>query len=107
MLQKRQRADRKTVEKIFSAGKFAGSANLSLKYLFEPGKRASGISVSFVAPKSAFKKATERNLLRRRGYSAARKLLPLFPDGFRGVFMIKKSKLDMEKEINSLLKKIK
>jgi ribonuclease P protein component len=106
MLPKKNRAEKRLVEKIFKEGKFVSSPNLTLKFLtygnFEK-------KISFVAPKSVAKLAVKRNLLRRRGYSALKKHLERIPHGFFGVFIFKKtlnSFLEIENEIKKILDRI-
>lgn len=124
MLPKKNRADRKTVEKVFKEGRFVNSANLSFKY-----KLIAGLSpiISFTAPKTACKRAVGRNLLRRRGYAVFKKLTsppapsPYKGEGVTGVFVFgkkslevfggKKNKsynpiLNLENEIKNILSKI-
>jgi ribonuclease P protein component len=65
---------------------------------------------AIVAPKSVIKKATGRNLLRRRGYSIIQKNLAGVKNGVLGIFLVKKGVeklkfIEMEKEIVGLLKK--
>lgn len=106
MLPKKDRADTKAVEKVFKEGKFLGSPTLFLRYLRNDDK---GVKISFIAPKSVAKMAIERNLLRRRGYTALKKLISQFPVGFIGVFVFKKyqnSIFILENEIKKMLVKI-
>ena len=106
MLPKRNRADKKQVEEIFQKGRFFNSPNLTFKFLITSGK---GLNISFIAPKSAAKLAVQRNLLRRRGYSALEKYLKQFPAGLLGVFIFKKpiqSVFEIENEIKTILHKI-
>ncbi len=105
MLPKKNRADTKTVEKIFKEGKFLNSSNLTFKYLIS----GNGHEISFIAPKSVAKLAVKRNLLRRRGYSALKKYIELFPSGTTGAFVFKKYQDDistLENEIKAILGKI-
>jgi len=97
MLPKINRADKKTIEKIFSIGKFVNSPNLSLKFFvsyddkknFLLGKKMSP-QIAFITPKTISKKASTRNLLRKRGYAVFRKYLNTIPSGFSGVFIFSK-----------------
>ncbi len=129
MLPKKNRADRKSVEKIFKEGKFVNSQNLTLKFIInkEAKPELSGFAsfvspqISFVAPKTVSKKAVVRNLLRRRGYTVLKPFLNVFPSSFTGVFLFgKKSKdifsgrknktrnpiKDLENEIKTILNKL-
>ena len=107
MLPKKNRADRKAVEKIFKEGKFFNSSNLTFKYVLSG---ASGPPrISFVAPKSVSKLAVKRNLLRRHGYDVVGKHLNQFPAGIVGVFIFKRYQDDVliiENEIKNILSKI-
>lgn len=106
MLPKKNRADRKAVERIFKEGKFVNSPNLTFKFIITPTKQR---KISFIAPKSAAKLAAKRNKLRRLGYSALKKYLKEFPVGVMGVFVFKKNQEDiliLENEIKTILHKI-
>jgi ribonuclease P protein component len=107
MLKKKNRADRKAVDKIFKEGKFLNSPNLTFKYIKD--QRFLTARISFVAPKSVAKLAVKRNLLRRRGYRALEKHIDCFPLGILGVFVFKKYQDDIliiENEIKEILSKI-
>ncbi|HEU0085534.1 MAG TPA: ribonuclease P protein component [Candidatus Paceibacterota bacterium] len=115
MLPKSNRVDRKTVEKVFSNGFFIGSTDLSLKFTKE--NNGSEPHVSFVVPKTTSKKATLRNLLRRRGYSALDEHYTKLPKGFVGIFIFGKNspkkygfkkgdKEALSAEIYSIIKRI-
>ncbi len=106
MLPKKNRADKKAVEKIFKKGKFVDSLNLTFKFLIIPEKER---KISFIAPKNIAKKAVERNHLRRLGYSALEKILNNFPAGIAGTFVFKRYEnniLIIENEIKNILNKI-
>jgi len=106
MLPKKNRADKRIVEKIFKEGKFINSLSLTFKFLISP---ESGKRISFVVPKNVAKLAVKRNLLRRRGYSVLEKYIKQFPSGFIGVFIFKKYQDDIsiiENEIKTILHKI-
>ncbi|MCX6757491.1 MAG: ribonuclease P protein component [Candidatus Nomurabacteria bacterium] len=119
MLPKKNRADRKTVEKIFKEGRFINSANLSFKFLLN--KNASVSQISFITPKTVSKKAVVRNLLRRRGYAVLRKYFLILPKGLNGVILFGKNSegvfggrknnsynpiINLENEIKIILNKI-
>jgi len=118
MLSKKNRADRKQIDKIFKEGKFLNSENLTFKFIIphpspllikERGKLNSS-RLSFIAPKSVAKLAVKRNLLRRRGYSALKKYINQFPTGLLGAFVFKKYQDDVsviENDIKNILGKIK
>jgi len=107
MLPKKNRADRKMVEKIFKEGKFFVSPSLTFKFIKE--NKQTNPHVSFIAPKSVAKLAVKRNLLRRRGYSVLNKYIKHFPFEVCGVFVFKKYQdnlLIIENEIKNILSKI-
>lgn len=107
MLPKKNRADKKAVEKIFREGRYLISPNLTFKYLRNDNSAAPRIS--FIAPKSAAKLAVKRNLLRRRGYTVLGKYISHFPAGLSGVFIFKKYQDNVsiiKDEIKSILDKI-
>ena len=117
MLPKKNRADKKQIEKIFKEGRFLISPNLTFKFMItpkallwgHPQSKALGAKISFIAPKSVAKLAVKRNLLRRRGYSALEKHINQFPAGLVGAFIFKKpidSVVEIENEIKTILTKI-
>lgn len=123
MFPKRNRADKKTIEKIFKEGKFVSSPNITLKFIIKKEETTEGIfKVSIITPKTVSKKAVTRNLLRRRGYEVLRKNIKNLPRGFLGVFVFAKKSVDffggrkkraydpmynIENEIRIILSKIK
>jgi len=114
MLPKKNRADTKTVERIFKAcpptgrdGSFFNSANLTFKFIMTRDSAPPRISI--ITPKSIAKIAVKRNLLKRRGYTALQKHIDKFPAGLLGVFIFKKYQDDIsiiENEIKNVLNKI-
>lgn len=107
MLPKKNRADTKTIEKIFKQGKFLNSSNLTFKYILDDSSDIPRIS--FVAPKSVAKLAVRRNFLRRRGYDILKKFLDQFPAGILGAFVFRKYQDNVsiiENEIKTILTKI-
>jgi len=107
MLPKKNRADKKAVEKIFKEGSFINSANLTFKFVLNNSSSVIP-RISFVVPKSVSKLAIKRNLLRRLGYLALTKHLKEFPP-LLGVFVFKKYQNDVsiiENEIKNILNKI-
>lgn len=107
MLPKGNRADTKTVEKIFKGGRFLSSPNLTFKFILTNNYTVPRIS--FIVPKSVTKLAVKRNLLRRRGYSVLKKYINQFPVSLTGVFIFKKYQNDvlvLEDEIKDILSKI-
>lgn len=65
--------------------------------------------ICFIAPKKKYKKATTRNLLKRRGFSLVEEHKKLFKNGYIYIFFFQ-SKITtffvIKKEIEALLKKI-
>jgi ribonuclease P protein component len=107
MLLKKNRADKKDIEKIFKEGRFFSSPNLTFKFIFSKNQKIPRIS--FIAPKNIVKLAVKRNSLRRKGYSILKKHLEKVPSLVLGVFIFKKYQEDMlilENEIKNLLNKI-
>jgi len=109
MLPKKNRADKKTIEKIFKKSIFIGSHSLNLKYFFN--KDNTSPRVSFIVPKTVEKKATERNFLRRKGYLILEKYWNKIPNDFVGVFIFNKQKEKkllevIEEDIKIILNKI-
>jgi len=91
MFSKKNRTNKKEVERIFKVGRFVGTTNLTLKFIKNSEKTSP--KVSFIVPKTVAKKAVDRNLLRRRGYVVLEKYLQRLPVGFLGAFVFgKKSK---------------
>ncbi len=105
MLPKKNRADKKLVEKIFKEGRFINSPSLTLKFV---NKETTTPRLSFVVPKKIEKRAVKRNFLKRQGYLILEKYFKKLPNGFSGVFVFKKniSVLEIENEIKSILNKI-
>jgi len=107
MLPKKNRADKKAVEKIFKEGKFINSSFLTFKFILI--NNISPPRISFIIPKNIAKLAVKRNLLRRCGYSILEKYISQFPAGILGVFVFKKYQDDiliLENEIEIILTKI-
>lgn len=121
MLPKKNRADKKAVERIFKEGKFINSPFLTFKFILKKENTGQTCEnhrsdlctnvprISFIAPKSVAKLAVKRNLLRRIGYNALGKYLNQFPAGILGAFVFKKYQEDtsiIENEIKDILSKI-
>lgn len=119
MTPKKNRLDKKIVDKIFKEGKFVNSPLLTFKYLYN--KDILDFRISFIVPKTVSKKAVIRNLLRRRGYYSLNKLIKIVPRGTEGVIIFNKKSTDffcgiknkknnpilnLEKEISIILNKI-
>ena len=118
MLSKKNRTNKKLVDKIFKEGRFINSPNLTFKFLKEESLCP---KIAFIVPKNVSKKAVDRNLLRRRGYFVISKHLAHFPADFVGAFVfgkksmdvfgVRKNKtrnpiLDLENEIKIILNKL-
>lgn len=106
MIPKVNRVDRKSIDQIFKTGRFVNSTNLTFKFLKSP--TLNSYRISFVAPKSVAKLAVKRNLLRRRGYNALKKINTT-PFGIIGIFVFKNSLVsisELENEIKTIFSKI-
>lgn len=104
MLPKKNRADKKTVQKIFKEGKFINSAHLTFKFILNGQKNK---KISFIVPKNASKLAVKRNFLRRLGYSVLSKTD--FPAGIYGAFIFRKYEDDpkiLQNEIKAIFSKV-
>lgn len=107
MLPKKNRADKKAVEKVFKEGKFLNSPNLTFKFTLTNNSAAPRIS--FIVPKTISKKAVSRNKLRRLGYAVLKNYINKFPSGLAGVFIFKKyqdNSFILEDEIKTIFDKI-
>jgi ribonuclease P protein component len=105
MLPKKNRADKKTIEKIFKRSFFLSSPNLNFRYF--KSKNEEGHKISFIVPKTISKKAVERNSLRRKGYINLQKNLSLIPFPVNGVFSFRKKNIEnIENEIKNIFKEI-
>ena len=107
MLSKKNRLDKKGVDKVFLEGRFINSSFLTFKFLSTKDQHSPHIS--FIAPKSVAKFAVNRNILRRRGYTALKKYINQFPSGLLGAFIFKRYQDDvliLEDEIKEILNKI-
>mgnify|MGYP001611947044 CR=1 FL=1 len=106
MLPKINRADKKTIDRVFKEGKFLNSPSFTFRYL-----RTEALTprLSFLAPKSIAKLAVKRNALRRWGYRALEKNMQHVPRGLVGAFIFKRSPVDQQtfqNEIETILCKI-
>lgn len=105
MLPKKNRANKKDIEKLFKNRGFLSSSTLTFRYqpLSIPGMDS---RISFVVPKKVTKSAVLRNKLRRIGYIALEKHLNLLNTPVSGVFSFTKNNTDnIENEIKDLLSK--
>jgi ribonuclease P protein component len=105
MLPKKNRADKKSIEKIFKEGLFLRSSDLTFKYLKDKSNNQPKISI--IVPKALFKSAVKRNSLRRAGYAILKKYTSLISPQIVGAFVLGKKSLDnLESEIKNILNKI-
>ncbi|MDQ3075758.1 MAG: ribonuclease P protein component [bacterium] len=101
MLLKKNRANKKDLDKVFKKGFFLASTNLTFRYLKDKTTK-----ISFVTPKTVSKSAVKRNGLRRKGYALLKKHLELLPSPITAAFVFKKSNTEnLENEIKNLLTK--
>jgi ribonuclease P protein component len=91
MFPKRNRSDNAIINQIFTKSRFINSSNLTVRFILNT--KYSSPHISFIVPKTTSKKAVERNLLKRRGYSVLSKYLNRFPVDFLGVFIFNKKSL--------------
>ncbi len=92
MLPKKNRLDKKAIQKVFEGKVFLNSPNLSFRYIFV--EKNQDFKISFLTPKSIDKRSTKRNSLRRKGYLVLFNNKNLIPKGLQGVFIFgKKSKI--------------
>lgn len=123
MLRKKNRANRRDLEKVFKKGFFLASPNLTFKYIKEKVNSVAvpqemDYRISFVVPKSVSKRAVVRNSLRRKGYSILEKNIGLLKTPVIGAFVFKKTspnpllsgegkgEVNLENEIQTILKKL-
>ncbi len=102
MLPKKNRANRKDLDKVFKKALFLASPNLTFRYL-----KDKDVKISFIVNKTVSKRAVKRNSLRRKGYDMVQKSLILLPFPVLGVFLLKKDNIDnLEHEIKDIFNKI-
>ncbi|HBB54393.1 TPA: hypothetical protein DEQ22_03140 [Candidatus Nomurabacteria bacterium] len=107
MLSKKNRVDKKAVERIFKEGKTLNFSCFSFRFILT--NTPISPRISFVAPKDVAKLAVKRNSLRRRGYAVLKKHIKYFPAGLLGVFVFKRYQDDaliIENEIKNIVNKI-
>lgn len=109
MLPKSRRIPRKIFGNLFSKGKRYNSKNF-IVYVYPTQKPTDRSIFSFSVSKKVQKSATDRNFLRRRGYSAISKHLSIIKDGNMFLFVYKpkysKDFSEIEKDILELLSSI-
>jgi ribonuclease P protein component len=110
MTPKKNRLEIRAVKKVFAEGRFLSTPYFTFKFIqARQDKGPTNPQISFIVPKSVAKLAVKRNLLRRRGYSALRKYLPVFPRGMQAVLVFKKQETDIltiENEIKKILDRL-
>lgn len=100
MLPKKRRISRGEISMLVSNGRRYNSAHFLLYLHKSPiNKDIFDTKLSFSASKKVCKKATDRNKLRRRGYSAVGKLLSRISKGYMCLFVYKKSSFGVKYEI--------
>lgn len=104
MLKKINRISKKSeFEEIKSKGEMGVADLFSIVWMNKNEGKAFGTIIS----KKISKKAVDRNQIRRRLMEAVRLNMNIFPQGFRGIFLVKKNILDKsETEIEECLKKL-
>ncbi len=102
MFKKKQRFNRKDFKKVFKEGKRINNKNISISYIYNDKTKT-----SVVVGKKIAKKATERNLLRRRVYFILRKNFDLVKNKQIIVFVKKNITYGiLKKEIEEILFKL-
>jgi len=106
MLPQKRKVGTELFPLVLKSGKTVSSEHLSFKFVPILGTQEN--KFSFVVSGKVSKKATERNLLKRRGYAVIKKNNTLKKIPIAGVFFAKSgaTKLSysaLEQEINSLL----
>ena len=107
MLAKKNRVNTKEIDEIFKEGKSLNFPILTFRYFKNSNNKEA--KISFTASKNIAKSAVKRNLLRRRGYTALKKYVQLFPSGIVGIFIFKKYQDNisiLENEIKNIFTKI-
>lgn len=111
MLKKINRICKKSeFEEVKAQGELKAAELFSVIWMVNPptqetvaGQRKFGAIIS----KKISKKAVDRNQIRRRLMEAVRLNMSIFPEGFRGIFLVKKNILEKsEVEIEACLKKL-
>lgn len=106
MLSSKERIRKTEFPRDFRKGKTYHTPRTVL--FIAPQNKQDATKYAFITPAKVSKKATERNLLRRRGYYAIQKIKTRIPKGYFCVFSFKKgcatlSYKEIEKEIHQLL----
>lgn len=104
MLKKINRISKKSeFDEIKTAGDLVASPLFGLVWV----KKEEGKAFGTIISRKISKKAVDRNQIRRRLMEAVRLNMNIFPEGFRGIFLVKKNILEKnEREIEECLKKL-
>lgn len=104
MLKKINRiTNRNEFEEVKNGGEIKATDLFGLVWL----KRDEGKAFGAIISKKISKKAVDRNQIRCRLMEAVRLNMNIFPEGFRGIFLVKKNILNKsEMEIETCLKKL-
>ena len=104
MLKKINRISKKSeFQEVKEKGEMISTPLFGLVWIKKEGEKAFGSIIS----KKISKKAVERNQIRRRLMEAVRLNMDIFPEGFRGIFLVKKTILEKsEMEIEKCLKNL-
>jgi len=100
MLPKKNRLDKKAVDRIFKEGKSFNSSVFNFKFIKHSSSLSVGIAV--IVPKSVAKLAVRRNSLRRKGYMVVAKEFSGLPPGLSGIFVFKKYEDNLSKIENEI-----
>ncbi len=102
MLKKINRVTSKTeFLEIKNTGEMKATEFFSIIWMKKTENKAFGAIIS----KKISKKAVLRNQIKRRLFEAVRLNMDIFPEGFRGIFLVKKNILDKkEGEIEEVIK---
>ena len=108
MLKKKQRVSKELFKEVFKKSKTLSSNHLSFRFYRETAVFRS--KFSFIVSKNISKKATIRNLLKRRGYSIIKQNLKKIKNSYIGFFSFKKGAEilpfgQIKAEVEALLRK--
>lgn len=110
MLKKINRiSSRKEFAEVKEKGEMVATSLFSIVWINPTSQEAMSKQRKFgaIISKKISKKAVDRNRIRRRLMEAVRLNMNIFPEGFRGIFLVKKNILDKsEMEIEECLKKL-
>ncbi len=90
-------------QEIKNKGELKATELFAVVWIKKTENKAFGAIIS----KKISKKAVERNQIKRRLMEAVRLNMEIFPEGFRGIFLVKKNILNKkEGEVEECLKKL-